>query len=91
MQPSKNLIFFQSDNHSRLYLGCYGNPIVKTPNLDKLAARGVIFKNAYAASALCCPARAAIACGRYPHQTGYWDNAIVYDGKSTSWMKRVRE
>jgi choline-sulfatase len=91
MQPSKNLIFFQSDNHSRLYLGCYGNPIVKTPNLDKLAARGVIFKNAYAASALCCPARAAIACGRYPHQTGYWDNAIVYDGTSTSWMKRVRD
>ena len=88
---ARNLIFLQSDNHSRLYLGCYGNSVVQTPNLDKLAARGVVFENAYAASALCCPSRAAIACGRYPHQTGYWDNAIVYDGKSPSWMRRVRD
>lgn len=87
----RNLIFFQSDNHSRLYLGCYGNTVVQTPNLDKLAARGVVFKNAYAASALCCPSRASIACGRYPHQTGYWDNAIVYDGRFPSWMRRVRD
>ncbi len=91
MPSPKNLIFFQSDNHSRLYLGCYGNNTVQTPNLDKLASRGVVFQNAYAASALCCPARAAIACGRYPHQTGYWDNAIVYDGRVPSWMRRVRD
>tara|TARA_B110000037_G_scaffold201529_1_gene242967 strand:+ start:129 stop:386 length:258 start_codon:yes stop_codon:yes gene_type:complete len=46
MPASKNLIYFQSDNHSRLYLGCCGNPIAHTPNLDKLAARGALFKNA---------------------------------------------
>ncbi|MCP5149739.1 MAG: sulfatase-like hydrolase/transferase [Ectothiorhodospiraceae bacterium] len=91
MPVPTNLIWFQSDNHNRGVLGCYEHPTVRTPNLDALAARGTRFANAYAASALCCPARASLACGRYPHQTGYWDNAIVYDGRFPSWMRRVRD
>jgi choline-sulfatase len=89
-QPA-NLIFFQSDNHNRAVTGCYGHAHVKTPNLDKIAASGVRFENSYAASALCCPARATIATGRYPHQTGFWDNAIAYDGSVPSWHHRLRE
>ncbi|MEO7243948.1 MAG: sulfatase-like hydrolase/transferase [Rubrivivax sp.] len=90
MKPA-NLLFFLSDNHARNALGCYGNPVVHTPVLDGLAARGTRFANAYTASPLCCPARASIATGRYPFQTGYWDNAIVYDGRVPSWMHRLRE
>jgi choline-sulfatase len=86
-----NLILIQSDNHSRKILGCYGHEIVKTPTLDKLASRGVRFANAYAASPLCVPARAAMATGRFPHQSGYWDNAIAYDARIPSWMHRIRE
>ncbi len=86
-----NLIFIQSDNHNRQVSGCYGHAIVKTPTLDKLAQRGVRFANSYSASTLCCPARAAMATGRYPHQTGYWDNAIAYDGRISSWMHRLRD
>ena len=89
MRPA-NLLFFLSDNHARSALGCYGNPVVRTPVLDALAARGTRFANAYSASPLCCPARAAIATGRFPFQTGYWDNAIVYDGRVPSWMHRLR-
>jgi choline-sulfatase len=74
-----NLILIQSDNHSRKILGCYDHEIVKTPTLDKLASRGIRFANAYTASPLCVPARAAMATGRFPHQTGYWDNAIAYE------------
>jgi choline-sulfatase len=85
-----NLLVIQSDNHTRHALGCYGHPLVRTPNLDGLAARGVRFANAYSVSALCCPSRASIATGRYPHQTGYWDNVLVYDGRVPSWMHRVR-
>lgn len=62
-----------------------------TPNLDRIAQQGVRFENAYAASAICCPSRAALACGRFPHQTGYWDNCLVYDGARSSWMRRLRE
>ncbi len=89
-QPA-NLIFFQSDNHNRAVTGCYGHAYVKTPNLDRIAASGVRFAHAYSTSALCCPARAAIATGRYPHQTGFWDNAIAYDGSVPSWHHRLRD
>jgi choline-sulfatase len=89
-QPA-NLIFFQSDNHNRAVTGCHGHAYVKTPNIDRIAHAGVRFDNAYSTSALCCPARAAIATGRYPHQTGFWDNAIAYDGSVPSWHHRLRE
>jgi choline-sulfatase len=91
MTKAANLLFVVSDNHNRQVTGCYGHGIVRTPVLDKLAARGVRFANSYAASALCVPSRAALATGRYVHQTGCWDNAIAYDGSIPSWMHRVRE
>ncbi len=91
MTTPANLIFIQSDNHNRQVTGCYGHAIVKTPTLDKLAAGGARFANSYSTSALCCPARAAMATGRYAHETGYWDNAIAYDGRIPTWMHRLRE
>ena len=90
MTRPTNLLFLQSDNHNRNVLGCYGHPVVQTPNLDRLAAGGTRFANAYASSPLCSPSRASIANGRYPHQTGYWDNGLVYDGRVPSWMQRLR-
>jgi choline-sulfatase len=91
MTVPKRLIVFVSDNHSRDALGCYGHPYVKTPALDSIARRGTRFTGACSASPLCVPARAAMATGRFPHQTGYWDNAIAYDGRVTSWMRRLRD
>jgi choline-sulfatase len=91
MSATPNLLYIQSDNHTRQALGCYGHPNVISPNLDRLAARGVRFANAYSVSALCCPSRAGIATGRFPHQTGYWDNVIAYDGRVPSWMHRLRD
>jgi len=87
----KNLIIFFSDNHARHVMGCAGHSLVKTPNLDSLAASGVLFEAAYTSSPLCCPARAALATGRFPHQTRYWDNALAYDGRVPSWMHRLRD
>ena len=91
MPAPANLIFFMSDNHGRDLLGTAGHPMISTPNLDALAGRGVRFANAYCASPLCCPSRAALATGRFPHQTGYWDNAMVYDGRVPSWHHRIRD
>ena len=51
-------------------LGCMGHPMVRTPNLDRLAARGVIFENAYCGSPVCSPARASWLTGLYPHAHG---------------------
>lgn len=90
VQPA-SMIVFLSDNHNRSVTGCYGHPLVKTPNIDRIAAMGIRFQNSYSTSALCCPARSAIATGRYAHQTGYWDNALTYDGRVPSWHHRLRE
>lgn len=84
-----NFLIFMADQHSRKALGCYGHPLVKTPNLDALARRGTRFANAYTNSPLCVPARACFATGRYVHETGYWDNAIAYDGRVPGWGHRL--
>ena len=89
-QPG-NLLFILSDQHNRDTLGCYGHPLVETPHLDALAARGVRFGSAYCNSPLCVPSRASLATGRYVHQTGYWDNASPYDGRIPGWGHRLME
>jgi len=89
MQPS-NILFIMSDEHSRRVLGCYGHPMVRTPNLDALADRGVRFTDAYCNSPICVPSRASFATGRYVHDIRFWDNGIPYDGTVPSWGHRLR-
>jgi choline-sulfatase len=86
-----NVLFILSDEHSRRVLGCYGHRMIRTPNLDALAARGVRFADAYTNSPICVPARASLATGRYPHQIRFWDNGIAYDGSVPSWHHRLRD
>jgi len=80
-----------SDEHNPKVLGCAGHPVIHTPNLDALAARGTRFTSAYTTSPVCIPARAGFACGKYIHQIGYWDNADAYDGATPSWHHHLRE
>jgi choline-sulfatase len=89
MQPS-SLLFIMSDEHSRRVLGCYGHGMIQTPNLDRLAARGVRFSDAYCNSPICVPSRASFQTGRYPHQIRFWDNGQPYDGSVPSWAHRLR-
>lgn len=90
MQPS-NLLFIMSDEHSRRVLGCHGHPMIRTPNMDALAGRGVRFTDAYCNSPICVPSRASFATGRYVHDIRFWDNGIPYDGSVPSWGHRLRE
>ena len=89
MKPS-NLLFILSDQHSRNAAGCYGHPLVQTPNIDRLAERGTRFTGAYTNCPICVPARASLATGRYVHQIGNWDNGIPYHGSTPSWGHRIR-
>ena len=86
-----NVLLILSDEHAREMSGCYGHPLVRTPNLDRLAARGTVFQNAYSNSPICVPSRASLATGDYVHRTGYWDSAKPYDGATRSWHHRVRD
>lgn len=90
MRPT-NLIFILSDQHNRDVLGCYGDPVVQTPHLDRLASRGTRFTNAYANCPICVPSRASLATGRYVHQIDHWDNAFPYHGDIPSWHHRLRD
>lgn len=78
MAPKKpNLLFLFSDQHTQKVAGCYGDPIAQTPNLDRLAARGVTFDNAYTAAPICTPARMSLLTGRYPSGQTCWTNSDV--------------
>jgi arylsulfatase A-like enzyme len=65
-----NLLFLMTDEHQAAVMGVDGNPIVKTPNLDKLAADGIYFSAAYTPCPICVPARASILTGRSIGGTG---------------------
>ena len=64
LAPRSNILLILSDDHSVPYLGIYGNKDLKTPNLDQLAQRGVLFNRAYTAAPQCVPSRASILTGR---------------------------
>ena len=80
-----NMLIIMSDEHQARAMGCAGHPFVKTPNLDRLAQRGVRFTDAYTPSPVCVPARAAFAAGKQVHQTRLWDNAMPYIGQPKGW------
>lgn len=85
----KNVLFIMSDEHSKRILGANGNPVIRTPNLDRLAAEGTLFENAFTNSPICVPARAAFATGRYVHEIRYWDNGCPYVGTPEGWGHRL--
>jgi choline-sulfatase len=69
-----DILIFLSDQHHGNYTGYAGHPIVRTPNLDRLAASGVTFDSAYTACPLCVPARSAFLTGQLPSVTGIFSN-----------------
>ena len=87
----QNLLIIMSDQHSRGAMSCYRHPIVRTPCLDRLAARGTRFTSCWTPSPVCIPARAAFATGKHVHEIGFWDNADPYDGSIKSWHHRLRD
>ncbi|MCX6852174.1 MAG: sulfatase-like hydrolase/transferase, partial [Verrucomicrobia bacterium] len=84
-----NIILIMSDDMGFSDLGCYGGEI-QTPNLDRLAKGGVRLSQFYNAGR-CCPTRASLLTGLYPHQHRYWENSIALDGRTPTWMKRLRD
>lgn len=86
-----NFVFISSDQHSFRFAGFMGHPFVKTPNMDKIAARGVVLENNYSGNPVCVPARACMMTGMYPSDLDSFGNTTVYDGAYPTWGKRLRD
>ncbi len=76
MSPERpNIVIIMADQMAAPALPFYGHPLVRAPNLERLAGGGVVFENAYCSSPLCAPSRACFVSGQLPSRTGAYDNA----------------
>ncbi|MDB6025389.1 MAG: sulfatase [Verrucomicrobiales bacterium] len=65
-----NILFIMSDDHAAHAISAYGSKLNKTPNIDRIAKDGALFKNCFVVNSICTPSRAAILTGKYSHKNG---------------------
>ena len=81
-----NILFIAVEDWTPNAIGCYGNPMVETPHIDKLATRGILFNRAYCQGTVCNPSRASVVTGLRPESTGIWGNGDKFDDHYTDQM-----
>ncbi|WMS42978.1 sulfatase-like hydrolase/transferase [Acuticoccus sp. MNP-M23] len=86
MAKPRNLLFLFSDQHTPAVTGCYGDKVVDTPHIDRLAAEGVRFTNAYCPSPVCVPSRMSMLTGRFPHRQECWTNDDILRSDLPTWL-----
>jgi arylsulfatase A-like enzyme len=86
-----NVLFILCDDLRPDALGCYGSKHVKTPNIDRLAAEGTVFQNAFCTTSLCSPSRASILSGLYAHTHGVTNNFTEYPASMASFPQILQK
>jgi Sulfatase len=89
MKPA-NLLFILSDEHNPRVLGCSGHPMIRTPNLDRLAAKGVRFSDAYCNSPICVPSHAAPIPDASPVMTATLPSILTHGSSPRSSLMIIR-
>ena len=89
MNSQPNILVIMSDQHSRHVLGCYGNDVVRTPNLDRLATEGMVLTDAYCPSPLCIPSRTSFMTARTPSRNRVWDNGQILHSGIPTWAHHL--
>ena len=86
-----NFLLIMTDQQRADYLGCAGHPILRTPHIDSIAARGVAFDRFYVATPICMPNRATLMTGRMPSAHGVRHNGIPLSLRATNFVELMRE
>lgn len=81
-----NLLYLLSDQHTQKIAGCYGDALVRTPHIDRLAARGVTFDNTYCPSPICLPSRMSMLTARHPSAQECWTNDDFLASDRATWL-----
>jgi arylsulfatase A-like enzyme len=89
-QKKPNIVIIISDDHAYQAIGAYGNKMMQTPNIDRIAKEGTVFNKAYVTNSICGPSRAVILTGKYSHRNGFKDNENSrFDGSQDSFIKQL--
>ena len=79
-RPSRpNILFIMSDDHAQRAISAYTDELIHTPNLDRIADGGMLFRNSFVTNSICAPSRAAILTGKYSHLNGKIDNLSPFN------------
>ncbi len=85
-----NILFIMSDDHTKRAISAYGVDLAETPNIDRIANEGVLFRNAFVTNSICSPSRAVMLTGKFSHFNGVRDNGQPFDGSQPTWPKMLR-
>ncbi len=85
-----NILMIMADQLAAPALTCYGNPVVKTPQIDKLAVEGIVFENAYCNSPLCAPSRFSMMTGQLPSKISAYDNSANFSADTPTLAHYLR-
>lgn len=86
-----NVLFVFTDDHASHAMSCYGSKINKTPNLDRIAKEGMLFRNCFCTNSICAPSRAVILTGKHSHLNGVIDNRVSFDGSQQTFPKLLQK
>ncbi len=84
-----NLIVMMTDDQRFDFMGCAGHPFLQTPNMDRIAKEGALFRNMFVTNSLCAPSRASLMTGLYSHANGVLDNLGSKLDPNVTWMPDV--
>ncbi|MBG86974.1 MAG: sulfatase [Verrucomicrobiales bacterium] len=86
-----NILFIFTDDHATQSISAYGSKIMKTPHLDRLAKKGMLFKRCLVSNSICAPSRAVVLTGKYSHLNGQRTNKDTFDGGQQTAPKLMRK
>ncbi|NJB85639.1 arylsulfatase A-like enzyme [Lewinella marina] len=86
-----NIIFIMSDDHAQRAISAYTDELTETPNLDRIADGGMLFRNSFVTNSICAPSRAAILTGKYSHLNGKIDNLSPFNPDQWTFPEALHE